>query len=202
MYLSKLFVNWQKSRNPYDIHRELWKLFPYRPDGNRDFLFRLEGHRKGSGNEILMQSIHRPINSDSACHIEANREYNLLLKKGQRLRFRLRANPTKKIIDQKGRLNKAGEIKKCRVPLIREDEQKVWLDRKLENTCSLNAVKMRPEVPIYFHKDKEQSSGKILTVLFDGIIEIINPNAFVDIMRIGIGPAKAFGCGLVSLANA
>jgi CRISPR system Cascade subunit CasE len=201
MYLSKVFVTWRKARNPYDIHRQLWELFPNRPDSNRDFLFRVEEQEKGFGAEILMQSMQKPIKTDSACHIKASREYNLSLKNGQRLRFRLRANPTKKIIDQKGRINQRGEIKKCRVPLIREEEQKAWLERKLENICSLDSLIIHREVPLYFRKHKKQRSGKIQTVLFDGIIGVEYPIAFADIVKIGIGPAKAFGCGLLSLAK-
>jgi len=201
MYLSKVIIYWRKARNPYDIHRGLWKLFPNRPDSNRDFLFRVEKQQKGFGTEILIQSMQKPIRTDSACHVKANREYNLSLKKGQRLRFRLRANPTKKISDQKGRINKKGEIKKCRVPLIREEEQKDWLERKLANICSLDALIIHREVPLYFRKHKEQRSGKILTVLFDGILGVEYPSAFVDMIKMGIGPAKAFGCGLISLAR-
>jgi CRISPR system Cascade subunit CasE len=201
MYLSKIFISWRKARNPYDIHRELWKLFPSRPDSNRDFLFRLERQQKGLGADILMQSMQIPIKADSTCQTTANREYNLSLKKGQRLRFRLRANPTKKILDQKERTNKKGEIKKCRVPLIREQEQRDWLERKLANKCYLDALTIHREVPLYFRKFKEQRSGKILTVLFDGILGVECPNAFVDMVKTGIGPAKAFGCGLLSLAR-
>ena len=201
MYLSKVFISWRKARNPYDIHRELWKLFPNWPDSNRDFLFRVEKQQKGFGTEILMQSMQKPIRTDSACHIKAHREYNLSLAKGQRLRFRLRANPTKKISDQKGRINKKGEIKKCRVPLIREEEQKDWLERKLANICSLDALIIHSEVPMYFRIHKEQRSGKILTVLFDGILGVEFPSDFVDMIKMGIGPAKAFGCGLLSLAR-
>jgi len=201
MYLSKVFVTWRKARNPYDIHRQLWELFPNRPDSNRDFLFRVEKQEKGLGAEILLQSIQNPKKADSACYITANREYNLSLNKGKRLRFRLRANPTKKIIDQKGRINQKGEIKKCRVPLIREEEQKVWLERKLEDICSLDELIIHRELPLYFRKHKRQRSGKIQTVLFDGIIEVECPIAFLDMVKMGIGPAKAFGCGLLSMAK-
>lgn len=201
MYLSKVFVTWRKARNPYDIHRQLWELFPNRPDSNRDFLFRVEKQEKGFGAEILLQSIQKPIKNDSACYIKASREYNLFLNKGQRLRFRLRANPTKKIIDQKGRINQKGEIKKCRVPLIHEEDQKAWLERKLENSCFLDDLIIHREVPLFFRKHKKQRSGKIQTILFDGITEVEYPIAFLDMLKMGIGPAKAFGCGLLSLAK-
>jgi len=201
MYLSKIFLSWQKARNPYEIHRELWRLFPDRPDDMRNFLFRVEKQKKRIGTEILMQSMQEPMKADTTCHIIAVREYDLSLKKGQRFRFRLRANPIKKINDEKGRINRKGETKKCRVPLINEEEQKVWLEHKLANICSLETLIINREVPLYFHKHKEQRSGKFLTVLFDGFLGIEYPIAFVDMVKKGIGPAKAFGCGLLSLAR-
>jgi len=201
MYLSKIYIVWQKARNPYDIHKVIWQLFPNRPDSNRDFLFRVEKQQRGFGTDVLMQSNQEPIGADSTCFIKASREYDLSLIKGQRLRFRLRANPTKKISDKKGRKNKKGDIKKCRVPLIREEEQKEWIERKLADICSLDALIIHRELPLYFRKHIEQRSGKIQTVLFDGIFGVENPIALLDMMKMGIGPAKAFGCGLLSLAR-
>ena len=55
---------------------------------------------------------------------------NLQFRDGQRLRFRLRANPIKTIRDENGRKNKKGEIKRCRVPLLKENQQIAWLKKK------------------------------------------------------------------------
>ncbi|EKD37059.1 MAG: CRISPR-associated CSE3 family protein, partial [uncultured bacterium] len=60
MYLSKIMISGAACRNPYEIHRALWKLFPPVPDADRDFLFRVE--RAGQQNaEVLMQSMREPI---------------------------------------------------------------------------------------------------------------------------------------------
>jgi CRISPR system Cascade subunit CasE len=48
--------------------------------------------------------------------------FELSLKPSDCLRFLLAANPVKTITDADGRTNAKGEVKKCRVPLIREEE--------------------------------------------------------------------------------
>lgn len=201
MHLSKLFISWSDVRNPYDIHKALWQLFPHRPDGNRNFLFRIEKICKGQGADILMQSENSPISGQCGIRIVAERNYDILLKIGQRLRFRIRANPTKKINDERGRRNPKGAIKKCRVPLINEEEQRRWLEHKLGNACCLETLIMHREVPLYFRKPKEKRTGKIQTVLYDGLLKVENPDVIHDQLRKGIGPAKAFGCGLLSVAS-
>jgi len=201
MYLSKVLIPWQKASNPYDIHRELWHLFPRRPDEDRDFLFRVEQKKKDCGVEVLMQSGQEPGDVDGRNYVEATRKYEPAIEKGQKLRFRLRANPVKKISDESERLNRKGEVKKCRVPLIREEEQKAWFERKIEPFCFLDALIVNQEVPIYFRKKKSDRTGKIQTVLFDGIFSVKDPSRFMREIEKGIGPAKAFGCGLLSIAK-
>ena len=38
------------------------------------------------------------------------------------------------------------------------------------------------------------------TVLFDGLLEVTDPGLFRQAIAVGIGPGKAFGCGLMSIA--
>ncbi len=200
MHLSKVFIPWLKARNPYEIHRELWGFFPGRPVDNRDFLYRTETTQRGVGANILLQSRQEPFDDNTKNRVLASRAYNLKLVTGQKLRFRLRANPIKTITDGKKRYNQKGVIKKCRVPLIREVEQKNWLSRKFEPGCSIESLIINRELPTYFRKARENRIGKIQTVMFDGIICIQQSDCFLEKIRDGIGPGKAFGCGLLSIA--
>jgi CRISPR system Cascade subunit CasE len=110
--------------------------------------------------------------------------------------------PPKKIRDERGRLNQKGNVKKCRVPLIQEREQKDWLERKLNTFCTIEALAANRELPLYFRKGKESRTGKIQSILFDGILRVNDPDSFLVTITRGIGPAKAFGCGLLSIAPA
>ncbi|MDC9155424.1 type I-E CRISPR-associated protein Cas6/Cse3/CasE [Escherichia coli] len=91
-----------------------------------------------------------------------------------------------------------GNIKRCRVPLIKEAEQIAWLQRKLGNAARVEDVHPISERPQYFSGDGK--SGKIQTVCFEGVITINDAPALIDLVQQGIGPAKSMGCGLLSLA--
>lgn len=200
MYLSKIMISGAACRNPYEIHRVLWTLFPENPDASRDFLFRV-GHSDRNQAEILMQSGREPEQLSLNARVLGCKEYPLALKAGQRLRFLVVANPIKMINDEAGRKNPDGEPKKCRVPLIREDDQRKWIERKLQGAASLENLLIEPISLLRFRKAKENRAGKIQPVSFQGILRVEDSEAMLAAIRSGIGPAKAFGCGLLSLAS-
>lgn len=202
MYLSKIKLNWAQAKNPYEQHRVLWQLFPDRSYEQRSFLYRVEQYVKGQGASVIMQSQQQPLQCE-ALELLAVRPLNLSLHEGQRLRFRLRANPVKTIKDErKGEQIKNGKsyTRTVRVPLLHEDQQQAWLARKFEGIASLEALVIQQELPLNFRKQKEQRSGKIQPVMFDGIFAVQNPDMLMGLLQSGIGPAKSFGCGLLSLA--
>lgn len=203
MYLSKVQLSWEYAKNPYELHKALWELFPNRPDESRGFLFRVENIVKNQSAQLLMQSVDRPL-SGAKCELMACREIPLHLDEGQLFRFRLRANPIKTIKDvEKGVVEKKGKsfTRTARVPLIHEEQQQAWLERKFENVALLQSLNIQKELVLNFRKHKEQRSGKIQTVLFDGVFQVLNPAALGQLMEQGIGPAKSFGCGMLSLAS-
>ena len=201
MYLSKIMISGAVCRNPYEIHRQLWRFFPEDADANRDFLFRVEQSDRNRV-EVLMQSMRKPVNSSNTAQVLACKEYPLSLKTDQRLRFLLIANPVKMINDEDGRKSFKGEPKKCRIPLVREEEQRAWMERKLMNTASLENLAIDPVFPLRFRKGKDARAGKIQQVRFQGILKVEEPVRMVELIQTGIGPAKAFGCGLLSLTRA
>jgi CRISPR system Cascade subunit CasE len=135
---------------------------------------------------------------------------------GQVLSFRLRANPTKRIANvTKG----SSDIKGKRVGLLREEEQIAWLIRKgnerekgksggftiLEQEVSgkqLARVQVRREGKQRGQKRKQGQSHAIthLSVCFDGLLRVSDADAFRETLSRGIGHAKAFGFGLLSIA--
>ncbi len=211
MYLSKVLVTGPACHNPYEIHRVLWKLFvphkcgdeqlcPEKTEASRDFLFRVEKSDSGQA-EILMQSMREPVLVHREVRLIACREYGLSLHTGQTLHFLLVANPIKTIDDENDRKNTRGETKKCRVPLVDDGEQRTWLGRKLVQSAYLGSLEVDKKPPLYFRKHKEHLVGKIQPVVYKGTLTVQNPAALQEIVQQGIGPAKAFGCGLLSLAQ-
>lgn len=196
MYLTRLSLIGDELTNPYEIHRMLWRTFPEAPDHERDFLFRIE-QRNPRAATVLMQSLRQPNESTSAVRILACKEFELNLRPDMRLNFALIANPTKMIKDEDGRLNAKGEAKKCRVPLIAEAQQIDWLKRKLNAavTVEVETIEIDKLPSLNFSKDRKR--GKIQPYSFKGMLQVTDPMQLKNAIKLGIGPAKAFGCGLM-----
>lgn len=193
MHLSKIFIPFQKPKDIYKIHQDLWKTLDSQ---QQRFLYRIEQHKAGYGAEILMQSITEPQTTASV-KILATREYSFTLMENQQLRFLLVANPIR--MGRVDRKTKKQIVKPCRIPLIKENEQEDWLKRKLNNLATLDSLIIRPCTPLYFHKQKT-GGGKITPVTFEGILTVQKPDELQQTIQNGIGAAKAFGCGLLSIA--
>ena len=142
------------------------------------------------------------------------------LRNGQVLSFRLRANPTRRI------WKPDDPMKGKRVELRREDQQMEWLIRKgrerekdkpggfeiLVNEIQGHNGEVRqvPRVNVRIEekqkcrtkKDGRSHKTTHLAVCFDGLLRITDADAFRETLIRGIGPAKAFGFGLLSVAPA
>jgi CRISPR system Cascade subunit CasE len=198
MYLSRLLLTGEQLHNPYEIHRILWLAFPDAAEQSRDFLFRVE-QRTSRQVQVLVQSQRQPTANVENARLLASKSLELNLLEGSQLRFMLMANPVKTIADEQGRLDSKGEVKKCRVPLIKEEEQIAWLKRKLEGAALVNIVEIEKQLPLHFRKGSKP--GKIQPYAFKGVLQVVDAQALQDLLQHGIGHAKAFGCGLLSLAR-
>ena len=189
MFLTKLVIDWQSAKNPYEIHRILWTMFPSMPEAVRPFLFRVESQKTGSQSSVLMQSELKPEKPSGKCILEYKmKEFKPAFEVGQKFKFLLCVNPTKRLISNG-----------CRVPFVKEDEQIKWLKDKLVDSVNIVALAIKAENNLYFLKGGR--SGKILTVTFKGLLEIKNKESFEDLFKKGVGPAKGLGCGMISLAQ-
>lgn len=205
MHLSRVEVSWGSSKNPYNLHRAIWDLFPggkcelrkTAEESRNGFLFQIEKNKLGYPSTVLVQSRNEPILVSEHARVIATKVFNPQPAHKQYLSFVLVANPVKTILDQAERLNKKGDIKKCRVPLIKDDQQIEWLNGKLNGIARLDATKVHKLAPIFFYKQKEKCSGKLMPILFEGILQVIHPGTLVKVLEDGVGPGKAFGCGLM-----
>jgi len=83
-----------------------------------------------------------------------------------------------------------------------------WLTRKAESggfAVDTGKVRIHPAKKETFVK-KEESADRLLGVIqgvdFRGTLEVRDREKFIAAFRTGIGPAKAFGYGLLALAPA
>ncbi len=121
--------------------------------------------------------------------IEPPKSYAPILKTGQRLYFRLRANPTAK------RATPDKPDKTRRFGLVKEEEQLSWLERK----ASDNGFKV---INCTISKEGKIAEKSLthFAVYFEGALEVTETDKFRDALESGIGPAKGFGFGLLSVA--
>jgi len=202
MFLSRVELPWESARNPYDLHRNVWRLFPGeerepRASGEAErqgFLFRVEHNPTGRPARLLVQS-RRPPEVAAGIALVGTRQFSPRPVAGQRLAFLLTANPIKTIADTQREAKPGKQSEKCRVPLIKEDEQRAWLVRKLSVGAVVETADVLPHPPTYFRKGNR--GGKLVTCTFEGILRVRDPGALALLLENGIGPAKAFGCGLL-----
>ena len=202
MFLSRVEIPWQMARNPYDLHRQLWRLFPGEErecrsndaEARQGFLFRVEDRRTGQPARLIVQSRSAPEPTNGLV-ISGSREFSPQPQPGQRLAFILTANPVKTISDAQRDAKPGKQSEKCRVPLIKDEDRSLWLARKLAGTATIEANNILPHAPLHFRKGNR--GGKLVTVTFDGILQVSDPLRLVSLIENGIGPAKAFGCGLL-----
>ncbi len=124
---------------------------------------------------------------------------------GQRLRFRLVANPTKRLrknsLDKDGRPVDERWVGK-RVP-VRVDELFGWLARRAAPagfSADSDSTTVEPGY-VYVNPTRNGKGQRLRSARFDGLLEITDLVRFQETLVHGIGPAKAFGFGLLSLAR-
>jgi len=194
-------------------------LKPYKPedfgngpvhvmrDVNTGFLFRLDP-QLGGRVVIVVQSA-MPPDWDYAFHNSGHllaakpevKSFEPDFSKGQRLRFCLVANPTRRL--SKHSPDAKGESVGKRVPVPTE-KLLDWLDRRAESggfSIARESISIQAGYG-YFkkpHKNNEQS--RLRYIRYDGILTVRNPNDFRNTLIRGIGSGKAFGFGLLSVVR-
>lgn len=216
LYISQLILNpcsrqvQSEVCNPYEMHRTLMRAFPTAAQGGPGrVLFRL-GNQAASDQaelKVLVQSDQEPDwgwLAESSHYLlpgfhpnPASKAFEPVFQSGQRLYFRLRANPTVK-------RRFPGQDKSKRIGLYKEAEQRGWLARKAGQggfTPLEVALTAEGNVGGKIHRSTQESYNlNLLAVRFDGQLQVIAPAKFLETLGQGIGSGKGLGFGLLSLA--
>lgn len=200
--------------DPYQLHSTLCRAFTVQdekcPEG--EFLWRLEPETDPTGcSRILVQSRTTPdwtrigvkgwlAKADPAIDIKDRLKLDSL-EVGHRFRFRLRANPC---VTRNGK----------RMGLLRMEEQENWVKRKgeqhgfsLPRLVSFDLAESPQErVDVRISQEQmfrgSQRSGnaiRIFSVLYDGVLKVVESDKFRDALQTGIGHGKVMGLGLLSV---
>ncbi len=214
MYLSRLILNprnravQREIANPYELHRTLMRAYPEDLPDRERVLFRTEADPQSGVPTVLVQSQIEPDWSDlttwegyllpepqwppSIFNNPAVKRIDLSLKTEQFLAFRLRANPT---VKREG----------SRHGLYQEEDQRAWLDRKgRRGGFDVRRLTVIKEGNAYAWIKRSGKTRKLthFAVRFDGVLQVTEPDVLRETVAEGIGPAKGFGFGLLSLAPA
>lgn len=204
MYLTKLTLDPKSAQarrdlgNAYEMHRTLVRAFV--PDANSmppRFLWRLEASRSAWNHPVVLVqseteadwSVLMQLPNYLEVPVENKRlVLDHLVQPERPYRFRLLANPT---VTREGK----------RHGLVGDRDLTLWMERQGERhgfvvqSCVVNG------------KDTltTRNSGKaslcIQRVRFEGVLQVHQPDVFKQTLIAGIGPAKAFGCGMLSVAH-
>lgn len=127
---------------------------------------------------------------------------------GSRFQFRLVANPVFRVrkasVDRRGNQFDTKWVGK-RVP-VPADEQSLrnWLERRAADAgFTLKELSLVQPGFVYVNKTNEAGAGtRLRSVRYEGVLQVIEPDKFRAALAAGIGPAKAFGFGLLYIAPA
>lgn len=275
MYLSRLLLS-LRSRDTirlladcHQLHRAIMAGFPHvdSDTARRELgvLFRVETASSDGWVAVLVQSRTMPAWTfeNRTVRIDPPTSLDPLLQglsAGSRYRFRLRANPTRRVheratlgadlrqLDRSGewkapesipdeertgiirrtrpetpgswRLRPDGKRIGKRVELRREEDRLLWLRRQGErcgfdlakatlapgiggaDSRQFTATRADPAPPLTGRLAGQQLDRRLTfsTALFEGELVVKDPDAVRSAIISGIGPGKAFGCGLLSIA--
>jgi len=185
-------------KDGYSWHQALWHCFPGKDGQRRDFLSRVD-ERDGTF-EALMLSPDKP--GTLSWGNWETKEVKPSFLEHRRYRFALRANPTVKRVVRSASGERIKNGRRTRI--CGPDELLDWLRRKGEAAgFVLEQAQAGPPVDQHSHKPgRNGSRGQRITharVDFDGVLAVEDFGAFVKAYATGIGPAKAFGFGLLLL---
>lgn len=194
--------------NPQALHAAVRSCFPPDLDQSSErILYRVDKR----GHEFVLYIV-APEKPDAA-HIvdeagwntrpQQTADYEHLLSRiesGQRWNFELLVNPTKSL--NRGRTQR-GKV----VAHLSDHEQMKWLLSKAETmgvsfgSLAESSARIIEKQKLDFRKSTHKGARvHLVTARFAGTLEVQDPEKLREVLVKGIGRAKGYGCGLLTLA--
>jgi CRISPR system Cascade subunit CasE len=221
MILSRLFLDprcrdvQRALADSHVMHARIMSMFP---DGigtaaraTLGVLHRLERSESGDVLTLLVQSKERPVpgrlphgflDCRAGSDASATKDLTPVLQaiaEGAQFRFRLRGNATRRI-DTKSAPDGTRRHGR-RVPVRGDEGREMWIRSRLESHGMrlVGPCEQRPEGRFIGHAQQQVRTHE--GCVFDGVLEIVEAQRAKRAFAQGIGPAKAYGFGLLSLAR-
>jgi CRISPR system Cascade subunit CasE len=199
----------------YADHQWLWRLFPAPPGTPREFLFR---RSQADGLPRFHVVSRRPPEPAGPAWEVRTLPYAPRLVEGDRLAFELRANPctrhgrdgkskrhdvvmeAKRHLQAERGLQRWRDVPEAERPLLYDLVQRTCSDWLARMGSRLGFVPDQDTVRAQAYQQQEAGAARKIqfsTVELQGQLTVRQPDAFVQALYQGVGPAKAFGCGLM-----
>lgn len=192
----------------YASHQLLWKLFT--DQEQRNFVYREEMAVGGLPQYYILSGT-APAVDNPLFHVQS-KTFKPQLKKGSRLAFKLRVNPTVCLKNNEGKSQRHDVLMHAKRQAVREgitDNEQVralmdeaaqrWIadpERLKRWGFTLDAL---PDIECYNqHKSRKKGHQvQFSTVDFQGALTVDDPEIFLNEYAKGYGRAKSMGCGLM-----
>lgn len=217
MYLSRIELNTRRKgtmaalASPQKLHAAVESSFPFSSEKDGRNLWRID--KLGDALYLLVLSDGKPDFSHiveqfgwpGAEQKWETKNYTRLMERieaGQRWQFRLRANPVHSVRQASG-LQTHEPVKRGKVYAhVTVQQQEKWLfERAAKYGFNLQEGSYRivqQEVRQFLRHRKPVTLG---IATFEGMLEVADATLFLRALACGIGRAKAYGCGLLTIAR-
>lgn len=194
---------WKVAADPYRLHQEVWRLVGGGADATRDFVYRVES----SANRPTLYALSpRPAEDPEGLWVTESKAWHPVLTAGDELAFSLRANATVRIGPtrhdvvmhaRRGQGDGRGEGDEARDRrAIEQREGQKWLAQRAEaNGFALSALVVEGHRVV--EMPRRGRPIRIAMLDYSGRLRITDAERFRRALCEGIGPSKAFGCGML-----
>ncbi|HET8552562.1 MAG TPA: type I-E CRISPR-associated protein Cas6/Cse3/CasE [Gammaproteobacteria bacterium] len=191
----------------YAEHKLLWSLFSAQTSGSRPFLYRSDIERGGTSFLVVSNEAPR---ADHPVLVVETKDYQPQLKAGERLEFRLRANPVISRRDDSGKLHRHDVVMDAKrrnsgdenlnLMVIVQAAGAEWLAKRSEKhgfEVAASELRVDGYRQHRWFKRTQSRPVRLSTLDFAGVLTVSDPATFTNALINGIGSAKGFGCGLL-----
>lgn len=144
----------------------------------------------------LVEQAGWPASATAAWRTTSTDAFHERLAKGQEWIFRLTANPVHSRRPAAGGRGKVyGHVTAA--------QQEEWLYSRAERwgfEVTSSAIRDRKQLSFARRSDGSSRPVTLSTVTFDGTLRVAEPDALRVVLVAGVGRAKGYGCGLITLA--
>lgn len=213
MYMSRMYLNPQRRQsrellaNPQKMHAAVLSSFPPGVSETTDegrVLWRIDRMRESIALYVVSPAVPSFEHLQEQAGWSQERswqssDYTQMLNriiKGQKYAFRLTANPVHTVTEDGVKRRKAHITPEYQLAWLRDREDQIGASFASE-TGELTAIITRSERRVF---KREKRTVTIQQVTFEGSLEVTNADKLREVLRNGIGKARGYGCGLLTLA--